>query len=173
MTAAQQAAADRDPAWAWVRWVPPAPTTHDALMADLADWRRRIGKRITFENMSLDGHGPRPDVYSLVRTLNPKRMEPFVDEVKVDRGDFLADVRAQKFRAYEAYSALIFFACPEGLIRADEVPAGCGLLYRSAVGWRPVVRPRRRRAWDLTPNQWMKLVLGRYGVEAVVGAVDA
>ncbi|WP_431861419.1 MmcB family DNA repair protein [Azospirillum sp.] len=139
--------------------------THNSLAADLAAWRQRNQKRITFENMAFGDC--RPDVFSLVKTLNPLRFDPITDEVKVSRGDFLADLRASKWLVYAPFSARIFFACPAGLIKPHEVPSSCGLIVRGAVAWEVVKRPMVNKDARLTEREWMKLVLGRWADRAV------
>ncbi|WP_432263020.1 hypothetical protein [Cupriavidus sp. TMH.W2] len=71
---------------------------HHDLAGRLAGWRQRSG-RVTWENIELVVELPaggravvRPDVFSLVSTYDAKRIYPCVDEVKVSRADFLADV---------------------------------------------------------------------------------
>lgn len=51
-------------------------------------------------------------------------------EVKVSRGDFLAD-RKKSFRLHpeKGMGDFRYYCCPKGLIRKEEVPNGWGLLY--------------------------------------------
>lgn len=51
-------------------------------------------------------------------------------EVKVSRGDFLAD-RKKSFRMHpeKGMGDLRYYCCPKGLINKEEVPTGWGLLY--------------------------------------------
>jgi len=59
----------------------------------------------------------------------PKGHERVAIEVKVSRSDFLAEVAAPHKRApFEAISHRFYFATPAGLVRPDEMPAGCGLI---------------------------------------------
>lgn len=46
-------------------------------------------------------------------------------EIKIDRQDFLAD---EKFSEYRRHCHRFNFVCPRGLISADEVSNGCGLI---------------------------------------------
>jgi len=53
-------------------------------------------------------------------------------EVKVSRGDFFRDFKKGKHRLIQKgrYPANYFYyACPQGLIKANEVPAWAGLLW--------------------------------------------
>lgn len=54
-------------------------------------------------------------------------------EVKVSRSDFLGD---DKWQGYLACCNELYFVCPSGLIRAEELPAEAGLIYVSATGSR-------------------------------------
>lgn len=47
-------------------------------------------------------------------------------EVKVDRQDFLRDL---KYLGYREYCHRLFLACPTGLIMPDEIPDDVGLVY--------------------------------------------
>lgn len=50
-------------------------------------------------------------------------------EIKVSRADFLADVRDEaKQRAWRALAHQHAYVVPQGLVSAQEVPPGCGLL---------------------------------------------
>lgn len=102
----------------------------------------------------------RPDVFSLVITYDETRINPCVHEVKVSRADFLADVaRPEKRAAYAQLAKVVYYAAPAGMIRADEVPDGCGLLEEVAIGvFKVGKRPKKRRV-GLTPHQFMNLIL--------------
>lgn len=52
-------------------------------------------------------------------------------EVKATRSDFLADIRAGKWRQYLPYVHRLYFAFPEGVAQPGEVPIECGVLVRS------------------------------------------
>lgn len=50
-------------------------------------------------------------------------------EVKVSRGDFLAELKQpEKRRLAVSMVDRFFFAVPRGLVRPDEIPADCGLI---------------------------------------------
>ena len=138
---------------------------HHELGARLGAWLREQG-RLVWENIEFrvdtdnGGRLARPDVFSLLATHNEKRIAPTVHEVKVSRADFLSDLRHPvKLAAYRAIASHIYFACPEGLIRREELPAGYGLLYERADGtWSTVKRPRKS-AVQLSTWHWMNLLL--------------
>lgn len=89
-------------------------------------------------------------------------------EIKVSRSDFLADVRSPEKQApWRALAHRHAFACPEGLIRPDEVPDGSGLLYVTPGrtrenGWRLAYWARRapkgNRPIDLPPRTLLTLL---------------
>lgn len=62
-------------------------------------------------------------------------------EIKVDRGDFLSEIKnpSKRIEAQE-FAAEFWLAAPEGLIQRDEVPEGCGLV-EVRVGQRGALHP--------------------------------
>lgn len=52
-------------------------------------------------------------------------------EVKVARGDWMAD---HKWQAYTRYCHRFSLVCPRGVVREEEVPAGIGLIHVTAGG---------------------------------------
>jgi hypothetical protein len=83
-------------------------------------------------------------------------------EVKVDRGDYLADVRQpRKHTAWQQLSHRWAYAAPAGLIRLDEVPDGWGLLeVGGGVRWARRA-PRHRSKDDVLPDLPWTLLLSR------------
>lgn len=60
-------------------------------------------------------------------------------EVKVDRSDFLGDIRSPlKQRGARLFSDRFYYVTPEGLVKPDEVPVWAGLMevYAPAETWR-------------------------------------
>lgn len=55
-------------------------------------------------------------------------------EIKVTRADYLSDIRAGKWEKYLPYCNEMFFVCPHGMIKREEVPKGVGLIYISKNG---------------------------------------
>lgn len=71
--------------------------------------------------------------------------KPFVCgyEIKVNRGDFIADT---KWQTYMAYCNEFYFVCPKDVIKKEELPAEVGLYYVTTGGdklIRKKVAPRR------------------------------
>lgn len=139
---------------------------HHELGCRLAQWLRDQG-RITWENIQLstgsteDGNVTvRPDVYSMFKTLDPKRMNPVVHEVKVSRADFLADVKMPSKRAgYARFSESVCYVAPAGLIAPQEVPDGCGLLEEQTPCQFALIKRAKRKKVDLTARDFMNLIL--------------
>lgn len=65
-------------------------------------------------------------------------------EVKVTRGDFLSDrQKPHRINPGKGMGDYRFYACPEGLIKPDELPDNWGLFYFTSRGsMRPVVTPQ-------------------------------
>lgn len=103
----------------------------------------------------------RPDVFACRRALRASGAHPEIYEVKVSRADFLADLAKPAKRAgYIALGEAFYYACPEGLIRRDEVPPGVGLVYEFTGGdFRVVKNARRKRGFVLAPDTLMTLLV--------------
>jgi hypothetical protein len=144
--------------------------THDGLAHDLALYLKRRYQRISWENVTFasptNGKGEqRPDVFAIVPTLTVQRFRPWVFEVKVKRGDFLSELRTEKWRHHMRYAHRFYFACPVGLIDNAEVPEGCGLIVRSDKnweGWKVVKFCKPNPDWKLTERDLARLILGRW-----------
>ena len=86
-----------------------------------------------------------PDVFSIRHTTVEAYAEPIVHEVKVQRADLLADLRrACKRQAYLELGGECWYVIKEGIARADEIPAECGVLVASERGLE-VARPAPKR----------------------------
>lgn len=139
---------------------------HHALAGRLAEWLRGQG-RVTWENIELriplvEGRPQaiRPDVFSLVATYDAKRINPCVHEVKVSRADFLADLaRPEKRAGYSQVAEVVYYAAPEGVIEASEVPTECGLLVEACEGQFKVLKRPKKRSVELTTHHFMNLIL--------------
>lgn len=138
---------------------------HNALAHDLAMFlstppRGTARGRLTWENIEFpDCARCRPDVYSLVATLTENKWCPVTYEVKASRADFMCEMRSEKWRIYRRFSAYIFLACPEGMVRPEELPKEMGLIVRRDDTWRPIRKGRRNPEWSLSRRQWMNLCL--------------
>lgn len=146
---------------------------HDDLATSLATHLRRPGanRRLTWENItfncgeSSDAYSCRPDVFSIMPTLDPEKARPWTCEIKVSRSDFLSDIRSEKWKRYCRFSARIWFAAPAGMIRPDELPDGLGL-FEFGDTWQRTVEPKFCKGWELTGRDLMRLILGKWGTFA-------
>lgn len=88
------------------------------------------------------------------------RYERIGYEVKVSRSDFRREIRSPLKRAGAMRICdRFYFACPEALILAQEVPAGCGLVWVGRTTRRivaaPLLQPR-----GLTRHETVRLLRG-------------
>ena len=98
-----------------------------------------------------------PDVFSIRHTTVEAYVEPVVHEVKVQRSDLLADLRrAAKREAYLQLGGECWYVIREGIARADEIPAECGVLIAGA-GALVVARPAPKRPARMGFALWMAL----------------
>lgn len=114
---------------------------HDNLANDLARRLRDGGKLWTWTNLAVGAwSGPRPDIMAFARWRydNPQ-IAAF--EIKVQRSDLLSDLNSDKWRKYLEHCQSVTFAMPHGLATKDEIPAECGVMFRTGRGWRTERRP--------------------------------
>lgn len=141
---------------------------HHQLGAHLAQWLASQGRMAwedtTFDVELADGVATtRPDVLSALITLNPKRWDPQVHEIKVSRADFLSDVRdPSKRAAYFRLAPKVFYATPAGLLTKEDIPPECGWVEQDPSGQGWVVRKKAPKAKHWKPwseRMWLTLVL--------------
>lgn len=141
------------------------PVAHDDLAHDLALWvgtpkqRSDFRGRLTWENIQFPDERVRPDVFSILTTLNPQRICPITYEVKVSRSDLLAELRSQKWKKYLPFSAYVFIAMPHGLADDNEIPDQLGILHRFDTNWFMVRKGKRNKDWKFTERHWLNLSL--------------
>lgn len=132
--------------------------TGPQMIADLAAHLRATRERIVWEDMQLGPSGsPRPDLYTICKSYT--KPAPISYEVKISVADFRRDVTAGKWQKYLDFSCAVIFAVPAGLIRKEDIPAGCGLIVRSDAGWRMSKGPTLRPMPDIKRDVWMKLLI--------------
>lgn len=143
---------------------------HHTLAGRVSQWLRDEG-RVTWENIefvidvSADGQTrrqvARPDVFSILTTLDSKRIRPLVHEIKVSRSDFLADVsRPEKRRAYQSIAHAFYYVAPAGIITTQDCPPECGLVVEREGAFEVIKKPARRSgAVELSPHQFLNLIL--------------
>lgn len=132
--------------------------THDGLAEDLASHLRGNTDRMVWTDMQLGPAGSsRPDVYALPKSYS--RFQPIAYECKVSTSDFRADVTKGKYTDYLKFATGVVFACPAGLLKKEDIPAGAGLMVRGPDGWRSLKKPALSKCESLPRDAWMKLLI--------------
>ncbi|MGS1072383.1 hypothetical protein [Burkholderia glumae] len=132
--------------------------THNALAEDLAAHLRGTSDRLVWTDMQLGpAASPRPDVYSVPCSFS--RFQPVAYECKISVADFRRDVTAGKWTSYLRFAAGVIFAAPAGLLKKDDIPAGCGLIVRGPDGWRSLKGPTLKNMENLPRDAWVKLII--------------
>lgn len=131
---------------------------HDDLANDLAAHLRGASDRMVWTDMQLGPSGsPRPDVYTVPCSF--AKFRPVAYEIKISVSDFRRDVVAGKWMSYLKYASGVIFCVPAGLIKKEDVPAGCGLMTRGETGWRTVKGPTLKSVDTLPRDAWLKLLI--------------
>jgi hypothetical protein len=134
---------------------------HDNLAAQLAT-RARAQGNFAVENIEMNGDDTfcRPDCLTLNTTNNPDKQNATIYEVKISRSDFLSDInKPEKWQAYLAIAPYLYYACPDGLIKKDELPSPvCGLVYAMADGSFKTVKRAKKTKTIFSAGNWMRLL---------------
>ncbi|WP_175878876.1 hypothetical protein [Burkholderia sp. BCC0097] len=131
---------------------------HDDLAKDLAAHLRGASDRLVWTDMQLGPVGsPRPDVYTVPCSF--ARFQPVAYECKISVADFRRDVTAGKWTSYLRFAAGVIFAAPAGLLKKEDIPAGCGLIVRGPDGWRSLKGPTLKNMENLPRDAWIKLII--------------
>lgn len=131
---------------------------HDDLARDLAAHLRGASDRLVWTDMQLGPAGsPRPDVYTVPCSF--ARFQPVAYECKISVADFRRDVTAGKWTSYLRFAAGVIFAAPAGLLKKEDIPAGCGLIVRGPDGWRSLKGPTLKNMENLSRDAWIKLII--------------
>lgn len=102
-----------------------------------ARWMKRQGFDVVGTEIIAAGSREQPDVIGF-RSLCSALIE-----VKISRGDFLADaLKPERQTAGSGLGVYRFYLCPLGLIAVDELPPRWGLLYAVGHTIREVLRPQ-------------------------------
>ncbi|WP_175698505.1 hypothetical protein [Burkholderia ambifaria] len=135
---------------------------HDDLAKDLAAHLRGASDRLVWTDMQLGPAGsPRPDVYTVPCSF--ARFQPVAYECKISVADFRRDVTAGKWTSYLRFAAGVIFAAPAGLLKKEDIPAGCGLIMRGPDGWRSLKGPTLKNVDNLPRDAWIKLIIDGMG----------
>lgn len=127
--------------------------THAELVALAERWLKRIGCGVTFaEFVCINGTGEIPDA------IGWRSGASIVVEAKTSRSDFLADRKKLVRAAPElGMGDWRFFLCRPGVIRADELPDGWGLLYTDGAAVNRIAGvPKGNAGWGKPPAQGNK-----------------
>lgn len=116
--------------------------THEKLVEDLALARGTCLWNVPLGSVQLSC-AQIADVVEVKKSFTQFCLSIF--EVKVNRADFLKDLRSGKWRGYLDHCHRFYFAAPSGIIAKDEVPFEAGLVVRGPSSWQfKKSAPRRR-----------------------------
>lgn len=102
----------------------------------------------------------RPDVLTMKKTLNTKYMCPTAFEVKHSRADFLSDIKNEnKRKSYLEIADKLYYVCPEDLIKKEEMPDGCGLIYQMKNGKFKMIKSAKNNKVEINVQLMMKFIL--------------
>jgi hypothetical protein len=108
------------------------------LQNDLAEHLRNSGLLSFTEIQIPNMNGSRADIIAMTpHRYTTKDIRLY--EVKLTRGVWLSD---KKFQKYLECCNRMYIACPQGVIKKNELPAEIGLITRSDKGWRVAKSPR-------------------------------
>jgi|GEM_PF-1668396 len=82
-------------------------------------------------------------------------------EVKVTRADFLGDIKRGKYKGYLDHCHRLYFACPSGVIKKEEVPDDVGLYVRGDNGWKCQKMAKNRSDIEVPYDTMMSLLFYR------------
>lgn len=94
------------------------------------------------------------DVITIKPSYNKFNLDIY--EVKVNRSDFLQEIRKKKYEASLPHCNRFYFAVLQGVCKAEEIPDGLGLIVRGENGWSTVKAAKKR---NIEFNQQMLLSL--------------
>ena len=90
-------------------------------------------------------------------------------EVKVSRSDYKHELEQPEKRKWlEDFCHQFYFVVPIGLVKADEVPEGCGLIYATAGGLKQVKLAKQRKVESVS-NVMLAAVARAVGKRAALG----
>lgn len=90
-------------------------------------------------------------------------------EVKISRADYKHELEQPEKRKWlEEFCHQFYFVVPAGLVKVDEVPDGCGLIYATAGGLRQAKLARQRKVESVS-NPMLAAVARSVGKRAAMG----
>lgn len=113
------------------------PTEQHANLVQLgAKWLRRNGFGVVATELTAHGCREQADVIGFRSSCSA------LIEVKVSRGDFLADAKKTERVSGIGLGVYRFYLCPVGLIEINDIPNRWGLLYEVKGRVVEILRPR-------------------------------
>lgn len=93
-----------------------------------------------------------------VITIKPSynRFNLDIYEVKVQRSDFIQDVKKGKYKKYLPCCNRLYFAVLEGVAKKEEIPENIGLVIKGKNGWH-TVKAAKKREIEYTKEMLMAL----------------
>lgn len=81
-----------------------------------------------------------------VVTIKPSytRFNLDIYEVKVNRSDFLSDIKRGKYKRYFPHCNRLYFAVLDGVAEKNEIPEEVGLIKRTEKGWSTIKAAKKR-----------------------------
>lgn len=134
---------------------------HNNIIYDFIKFRESMGCFV-FEDMEIKTqYGvSRPDVFTVDKTLNEDNMKPTTYEIKHSRADFLSDMKKpDKWKSYLEVSEKLYYVCPEGVIKKEDLPKECGLIYQLADKSFKTIKNAKKGKGKMTLAVMMKMML--------------
>lgn len=134
---------------------------HNSILADFIVSKEKEDLLIVGDMEIQTKYGvSRPDVLTMKKTLNVKYMCPVAYEIKHSRADFLSDIKNEnKRKSYLEIADKLYYVCPDKLIKKEEMPEGCGLIYQLESGAFKIVKSAKNSKVDINVQLMMKLLL--------------
>ena len=91
--------------------------------------------------------------------ISPRKLYLRGFEFKTIHGDFLRDIRTNKWRKYLKYCHTFSFVCPKGLIQKEEIESPAGLIWIWKDGdyfYSKIIR--RPKKQDISQDTVLKLI---------------
>ena len=138
--------------------------THEGLVRRLAAWLKNTKRNTVVVSELSTRNGETPDVIGWIGGAASTLIER-----KVSRADFLAD-RKKWFRRHEdaGMGDVRYVAAPKGLLRAEEMPDGWGLLEVDDRFVREAATPTRKEASKRNECVVLMSVLRRLEISTAV-----
>jgi len=103
--------------------------THSEAINRMCGFLRQCGWRC-FPEVQIGSYGDViPDIIAVKRSYRKKSIAIF--EIKVSRADFNAEMRNKKYMKSLPFADKFYYACPDGLLKTEDLPAQAGLYYIS------------------------------------------